>query len=430
MAENKNNQNNRNNKSFATFGSDSYKLEGAEVKSSADSRITLNIEEDSSQGVVLESVRKRRVEATGNPIVDLFNRINMYMIQHSKIKINVKANFFHLLSVMINSGIPMVKSLNALADQSVKTPKMKYIIEEMGENIIAGASLSKSLFMYPDVFSEQEIGMIQAGEASGQLSKVLGVLAHDTEKASSIRKKVKSALMYPMVLFSLLIVVVAVMLIYVIPQLTELFASAGGELPLITRIVVALSDFFVKQKVILLLAVIVLTVFIIVFKKTEQGKYFFDLLLIKIPVFGELFQKSYLSRFARSLSNLLDSSVSILKTLEITANSIGNEVYRRRLMLSMEDVKQGIPLAENLTESDLFPPMTVSMIEDVEQTAQLDTITAKVADFYENEVDTAVAGLSKIIEPIMLIVIGLTVGAVVAAIMLPIMNLANLAGSL
>lgn len=146
-------------------------------------------------------------------------------------------------------------------------------------------------------------------------------------------------------------------------------------------------------------------------------------------MFGPLFKKAFLSRFARSLSNLLDSNVTILKTIEIVANSIGNEVYKKRLLLSLEDIKQGIPLAENLADSDLFPPMLVNMIEVGEQTAQLDTMTAKIADFYESEVDTSVEGLSKILEPIILIVVGLSVGLVVAAIMLPIMKLADVAGS-
>ncbi len=413
------------NKDFSTYGSEAFKVDQEKKK-----RVILNIKEESTTGIELEKARDFQFEGTGNPFLDIFKRINFYMVKHSKIKIQVKATFFHLLSVMINSGIPMVKALQSLSRQMNKDPRMKMIIDELEGRIVAGSSLSEALFAFPDVFFEQEVGMIQAGEVSGQLSKTLEVLAHDTEKSSTIRKKVKSALMYPIVIFTLLVAVIAVMLMFVIPQLTDLFSSTSTELPLITRIVVGMSDILINGKLQIAAVIGGLILTFIIAKKTESGRYYIDKIKINIPIFGALLKKSHLSRFARSLSNLLDSSVTIIRTMQITADSVGNEVYRKRLMLSVEDIKQGIPLAESITASDLFPPMLVSMIEVGESTAQLDTIMAKVADFYEDEVDTTVAGLSKIIEPIMLIIIGITVGAVVAAIMLPIMELSNLAGSI
>lgn len=428
------------NQDFSTYGTESFKLGKGKPddgsKKSDDKSIILNIlEEDeapvsSGPPVVYGQTAHTGLVSTGNPILDWYNSMNLALAKKSKVKVDIKANFFHLLAVMISAGIPMVKSLKSLVAQSTESPKLKFVIEELAQSIVSGDSLSRAMMQFPDVFTEQELGMLQAGEASGQLAKVLEVLAHDTAKASAIKKKVKSALMYPAVIFTLLIAVIIVMLVFVIPQLSELFISSGNELPLITRIVVGLSDFFINQKYILISAVVGLGIFIFFFKKTPAGKYFFDKLLISIPIFGILFKKSFLSRFARSLNNLLDSSVTILKTMEITAKSIGNEVYKKRLLMSLEDIKQGIPLAENLSESDLFPPMLISMIEVGEQTAQLDTIMAQVADFYEMEVDTAVEGISKIIEPVILIIIGVTVGAVVAAIMLPIMQLSNVAGSL
>ncbi len=414
-------------KNFANYGQESFDLSQQDEKE----RIVLNIQEETPvTGILLDTMTKGDFIGTGNPVIDAFKRINLYFLKHSKIKVADKATFFHLLSVMINSGMPMVRALKALSKQSDSTPALKLIIDDLETKISEGASLSEAMIGHPKVFSEQETGMIQAGEVSGQLSGVLETLAHDTEKSVMIKKKVKSALMYPMVIFTLLIAVVVIMLVYVIPQLTELFTSTGGELPLITRIVVGLSDVLIERKLQLIVGVLSIILFVVIFRRTEQGHYFFDKLKLKIPIFGKLIQKTYLARFARSLGNLLDSSVSIVKTLEITAGSVGNEVYRKRLLLSVEDIKQGIPLAENLTESDLFPPMLVSMIEVGEETAQLDTISNKIADFYEDEVDTAVAGISKIIEPVMLVIIGLTVGAVVAAIILPIMQLTETAGSL
>ncbi len=331
---------------------------------------------------------------------------------------------------MINSGIPLIKALNSLVAQLEKNPRMQLIVEGISQDVSSGASLSESLLMNPDVFSEAEVGMVQSGEASGRLNSVMENLANDLEKAHMIKAKVKSAMIYPVVVFVLLIAVVAAMMIFVIPKLKSLFESNNAELPLITRIVVGLSDFMVEQKFTFAVSVLGLVLFLMILKKTDVGKYMIDKFKITVPLFGSLFKKAYLSHFARSLSNLLDSNISIVKTVEITANSVGNEVYRKSLLLSAEDIKQGIPLAESLSENPLFPPMLINMIEVGEETAQLDEISAKVAKFYEDEVDTAVAGISKIIEPVILIVIGLTVGAVVAAIMLPIMQLSNVAGVL
>lgn len=410
-------------KDFATTGTEAYKLSG---QTESKDKIVLNIQEESPYGIILDKSHKRQVVSTGNPIIDIYRKINLFFISRAGIKVKDKATFFHLLSVMVNSGIPMVKALRSLIAQLDTNPRLQMIIEDLSIGIESGNSLSESMLAFPNIFSEAEIGMVQSGEASGQISNVLENLSSDAEKAYSIKSKVKSAMMYPAIIFSLLILVVAAMMIYVVPKLTELFVSVQGELPLITRIVVGISDFMVNQKLILLVIVIAAVFGFSSFKKTEFGRYAIDDFKLKIPIFGPLLQKAYLSRFARSLSNLLDSNVSIVKTLEITANSMGNEVYRRRLLLSMEDIKQGIPLAENLSASTLFPPMLVNMIDVGEKTAQLDEITAKIAQFYENEVDTAVAGISKIIEPVILGIIGLTVGAVVAAIMLPIMKLSDL----
>ncbi|MFH1284186.1 MAG: type II secretion system F family protein [Candidatus Peregrinibacteria bacterium] len=413
-------------KDFATTGSESYKIPGAENQK----RIVLNIQEEKTEGIILEEKKGWKAAKTGNFIKDLWRSANRFFLSKSKVKTKEKVTFFHLLAVMVNSGIPMVKSLNSLVQQMDKSPRLQMILDHIAGDIEAGSSFSEALLKYPDTFTEQEIGMVRSGEASGQLSRVCENLSKDAEKVYAIKSKVKSAMIYPIVIFVLLIGVVAAMMIFVIPRLKELFTATGADLPLITRIVVGLSDFMVQQKFLLIIGILVVIFAFMLFKKTSIGRYAVDKLKISLPIFGVLFKKSYLSRFSRSLSNLLDSNISIVKAMEITGNSIGNDVYKKRIMLSMEDIKQGIPLAESLTESPLFPPMLINMIDVGEKTAQLDEITEKVASFYESEVDTAVEGISKIIEPVILIVIGLTVGAVVAAIMLPIMRLSSLAGAL
>lgn len=419
---NPNNMADQNKKDFATIDTESFQL-GEQLKSDA-KRVIINIDEENKDGIVLDKKDLKGLNQGG-----FMEAINQYLVAHSKVKIQDKATFFHLLGVMVNAGIPMVTALNSLVAQSEKSPRLKMVVEALASKIEGGTSLSVAMASDPDIFIEQEIGMVQSGEASGQLNKVLENLAKDTEKAYTIKSKVKSAMMYPVIVFMLLIAVIFAMMVFVVPKLTQLFENSGAELPLITRIVVWLSDFMVNQKFVIVVGVIAIYGAVYAFNKTDVGRYFFDGVKIKLPIFGPLFKKSLLSRFARSISNLMDSSITIINSLQITANSIGNEVYKKRILLAVEDIKQGIPLAENLMESDLFPPMLVNMIDVGEKTAQLDTITAKVADFYESEVDTAVAGISKIIEPVILVVIGLSVGAVVAAIMLPIMQLSNVAGA-
>lgn len=412
-------------KDFATTGAEVFKVGGKEPSKE---RIVLNIQEE-APGIVLDK-KKNKLDFSDTGFMQIWKKFNDFLISHSKVKVKDKATFFHLLSVMINSGIPMLQALKSLIAQLEKNPRLQLTVEDLYTSIESGNSLSEAMLASPNVFSEADVGMVEAGEASGQLAKVLENIAEDTEKAYSIRSKVKGAMMYPMVIMVLLVLVVGAMMIYVIPKLTELFTSVQGELPLITRIVVGTSDFMINRWAVILAAVVGFMVFIILFKKTTIGRYVIDDFKLHIPIFGKLLQQAYLSRFARSLSSLIDSNVSIVETLQITANSMGNEVYRKRLLLAMEDIKQGIPLAENLTASNLFPPMLVNMIEVGERTAQLGEITSKVAAFYESEVDTAVAGLSKIIEPIILVIIGLTVGTVVASIMLPIMKLSSLSGAL
>ena len=391
--------------------------------------IVLNIE-TTEEDEIPQKESTIKAESTGNIFVDTFNKLNNYLISLSGVKPKDKATFFHLLAVMINSGIPMLKSLESLKLQLANNAVFCSVLETMVEEIKGGKSLSESMASFAKVFTDAEIGMIRSGEASGQLAGVLENLADDAEKAYSIKNKVKSAMMYPIVILLLLVAVIVAMMVWVVPKLTDLFAATGGELPFLTKILITTSDFLRTNSKELILGLLVFVVIVAMYKRTDSGRYFFDKLKLNIPIFGKLFKKAFLSRFARSLSNLLDSNVTIVESLEITANSIGNEVYKKRLLMSMEDIKQGIPLAENLTASPLFPPMLINMIDVGEKTAQLDQISAKVASFYEDEVDTAVAGISKIIEPVILIIIGSTVALVVAAIMLPIMQLSNLSGAI
>ncbi|MBU1954175.1 type II secretion system F family protein [Patescibacteria group bacterium] len=366
---------------------------------------------------------------TGNPLIDTYRRLNQFVIDHSRVKIKDKAVFFRLLAAMLNAGLPLVRSLNTLGVQTEKTPKLSNALFAMGRSIEGGSSLSGAMSEYTDLFNDAEVGVVKAGEVSGQLNQTLKSLAEEVEKSATIAGKVKGALIYPVVIFTLLVVAMFLMMIMVVPQITTLFTQTGKDLPLPTKILITVSDISVNYWPFVLVGVVLIAILFGWYRRTRGGRYTLDWIKLKLPIFGDLIKKSALSKFSRGFANLLGSGVPIIKSIEIVAHSIGNDVYKRRLLLTSEDMKRGIPMAENLSGSPLFPRMLVNMVEVGEQTAQLENVMEKVADFYDEEVDTMVSSLSKIMEPMILVIIGVTVGGLVAAIMLPIMQLTDVASS-
>lgn len=365
---------------------------------------------------------------TGNPILDSFTKLNDYFIEHSKIKGKDIAVTFRLLSTMINAGIPLIKSLNTLGAQAEKSPRLQKILFDLAHELESGSNLSKAMGKYKDVFTQAQLGAVQSGEASGQLTSTFKNLAVESEKAASIAAKVKGALIYPIVILVIMFAVIFLMMILVVPQISGLYSQAGKDLPGITKALIATSDFTVAYWWLIILIIVGAVFGIISWKKTKSGKYYWDYMLLKLPAFGNLVQKSTLAKFSYSFGNLLSSGVPIIQAMEIVSMAVGNEVYRRRFLLTAEDMKSGIPMAENLSNSKLFPSMLVNMIEVGEQTAQLEMVTQKVAKFYNEEVNNAVKSLTKTMEPLIIVFVGATVGGLVAAIMLPIMQLTTLTG--
>lgn len=391
-------------------------------------QIVLNIAESSGKKILLRQ-QLSAVTLTGNPVIDTYRRVNQFMIDHTGIKIKEKAVFFRLLSVMLNAGLPLISSLRTLGVQSSKNPKLAKILYAMAGSIEGGKSLSEAMGEFPDVFDDAQIGVVKSGEASGQLNKVLKSLAEQLEKTASITGKIKGAMIYPIVIMCLLVVAIFLMMVMVVPQLTKLFSQTSSELPLPTKILIGMSNIAVNYWPFVLLTLFLLVIGFGYVRKTRWGRYWLDAAKLKVPIFGVVIQKGVLSKFARQFANLMGSGVPIIKSIEIVAHAVGNEVYKRRLILTAEDMKKGIPMAENMSESKLFPKMLVNMIEVGEQTAQLENVMVKVANFYDEEVDNVVASLSKIMEPLILVIIGLAVGGLVAAIMLPIMQLTDMSGS-
>ncbi len=332
------------------------------------------------------------------------------------------ATFFRLLAIMLNAGIPLVKSLDVIADQTLNR-NLKKTIYETARTIERGGTFSGALAQFPKMFGDSQVGMVKSGEASGQLNRVLNELSTEVEKIASMKKKLKGALMYPAFVFFILILVVSGMLMFVVPKIAELFSQTGQKLPLITRIVISASEFLKHDWMYILIGFVFLGIGFSYGKKAPATRRYFDAFFLKLPLFGKLLQKYILARFSRTLSNLIRSGIPIIETLQIDSRGLGNEIYKERVLLAAEDLARGIPLAESLKDSPLFPSLLVQMIAVGEQTAQLDNVSQKIAEYYEEEVDITVQSFSKVLEPLVIVLVGLSVGVIVAAIMLPIIQL-------
>ncbi|MFC1599446.1 type II secretion system F family protein [Patescibacteria group bacterium] len=400
-------------------------IEGAEA--ALDEKVVLNIGRSKEK---INFKKKMGIEQTGNFFFDIYMKVNEAFVNMGKVKMQEKATFFRLLAVMVDAGIPIINALNTLADQNKKNKKFQKIIEDMAFRIEGGESLSGSMEQYEKTFNESEIGMIRSGEVSGHLNDILRDLAKEVEKTAKTIAKVKSALTYPVVVLGILFLVLTLMLIYVIPNIQNLFEQTGAELPAITKFIIGMSKFMQNNIIQILLGIVAFVVILGMWKKTKSGKLHWDRFMLHVPITGPLLQKAILAQFARTLGNLLGSGVSITQSLQIISNATHNEVYKRKIKFSGDDIKAGIPLADALRGTKYFPQMLVNMIDTGEQTAQLENVSKKIATYYDEQVDLAVKGLTKVIEPIIMVFVGVAVGGLVAAIMLPILTLGDSVGDL
>lgn len=378
----------------------------------------------------IDALKKVRGKKPKKNLTGILKWLNDLVVNMTSIKLKDKVTFFQLLAVMINAGVPIIRSLYVLADQT-KNPKLQNVIRAIAKKMEEGASFSTAMAEHPKVFGESEKGMIASGEASGNLNNILKDLAHQAEKSAGIVAKVKGAMVYPIAIISIMIIALFLMLTIVVPQLTSIFTESGKTLPASTQLLMAMSDFAKSNWIGILIGVVLLVAGLVAFRRSKTGKYTTDLVLLHVPIFGALIKKLMVSRFSRLLASLLKSGVPIVKTLEITANAIGNDVYKKRIEYAAQDVAQGIPLGENLSDSEgLFPPMVSSMILVGEKTANITEVANKIADFYEEEVDNAVSTLSKLMEPVILVFMGASVGFIVAAIMQPIIALSDVSSAI
>jgi type IV pilus assembly protein PilC len=332
------------------------------------------------------------------------------------------AIFVRQFSVMIDAGLPLVQCLEILGSQQENKTFAK-ILQQTRMDVEGGASLADAMRKHPKAFDELFVNMIAAGEAGGILDTILKRLATYIEKAVKLKSQVKGAMMYPIAVIGIAGIVIAVILWKVIPTFAAMFEGLGAQLPLPTRIVIQMSNWFVR---LLPFMVVFIIAFVFLFKKyyaTYNGRRVVDRLVLKLPILGILMQKIAVARFCRTLATLMASGVPILDGLEITARTAGNAIIEDAIMAVRKGVESGLTVAQPLKESGVFPPMVVQMIGVGEQTGALDAMLSKIADFYEEEVDQAVANLLTLMEPVMIAFLGVTVGGIVISMYLPLFDL-------
>ena len=336
------------------------------------------------------------------------DKINEYLLASQSLKVKDKVVFYRLLSTMINAWISITKAVWILEKQEKKATVLKFILQKFQTDLKSWKWLSECMWDFPTSFWNAEIWMVESWEKTWKLNTSLNDLADQVEKLASINWKLKSALMYPLMIIVVVFWVVWVMMVVVVPKLLEIF-EWWDNLPASTQLLIIISDFFVYYWWVMLLVSAWLFVFLKIRNKTPTWKYNIDNFLLKIPVFGMITQKIILSKFARVLSWMLSSWVSIVESLRITSEAVWNEVYRQRILFIRDDIKKWLKIYESIDWDPLFPEMLISMIEVWEQTARLDKIILKIADFYDEEIDNTVWMINKLLEPIIIVFMAVVV---------------------
>jgi type IV pilus assembly protein PilC len=372
----------------------------------------------SSRDDVIAQLRKQRLS------VVKIDQDATKKIGRGSIKTRDVVIFTRQFSTMINSGLPLVQALTILAEQT-DNKALAEVTRKVVFDVESGNTVADALSKHPRAFTNLYVNMVAAGEAGGILDTILLRLATFLEKNDALVRKVKGAMIYPTVIMSVAAIAVVVLLIFVIPVFAGMFASAGQALPMPTRLVIGASG-FLRRYWWVIGAVVVIGGYM--FKKyyaTPPGKLVIDRLMLRMPVLGDVLRKSAVSRFTRTLGTLISSGVSILEGLEITAKTAGNRVIQDAIMQSRSSIAGGDTIAQPLQKSKVFPPMVISMIAVGEQTGGLDEMLSKIADFYDEEVDAAVSNLLSLLEPIMIVFLGVVVGGMVVAMYLPIFDMVN-----
>ena len=344
-----------------------------------------------------------------------------------KVKTTELLVFTRQLSTIVSAGLPLMQGLDILADQT-EDPNFGAIIDAIAQDVESGETFSDALRKYPKAFPDLYVSMVRSGEASGDLDGVLLQLADYLEASEELKRRIKSAMTYPVVAFGMIILIASGLIIFVVPQFATIFEQMGGELPAPTKILIAISNFLRTWYAVPTMVAVAfgISFSLKAYGKTETGKYNIDKVRLRIPVFGMLARKVAISRFTRTLSTLTRSGVNILQALEITERTAGNEVFARAVREAADSVRNGDTLADPLMRSEVFPSMVTRMIGVGEKTGALEIMLAKISDFYDAEVKALVDSLTSLIEPILIGLMGVVVGGIVIALFMPILMLSQL----
>lgn len=360
------------------------------------------------------------------------NRILVSSISKKAPEINIKigtgikkievSRFTRQFATMIGAGLPMVQCLDILSTQ-LENKELARIVKEVKEGVSGGATLSEALSQHPKIFDQLYTNMVEAGEVGGALDAILVRLAVYREKADQLIRKVKGAMVYPSVVAFVATAVTIGMLTFIVPVFAKMFGGLNAELPMPTQVILVVSNFLQDNFLYLMGIIIVLVIALIYWKKTPSGELMWAQAMLKMPVLGNLVRKSAVARFTRTLSTLLSSGVSILDALEITAKTAGNKVISNAINKSVLAIAEGDTITAPLKESGVFPPMVTQMISVGEKTGGLDEMLSKIADFYDEEVDDAVSALTSVIEPIIIVFMGVVIGGIMIAMYLPMFDI-------
>jgi type IV pilus assembly protein PilC len=375
-------------------------------------------------GAAREALRLRGLMATA--LEEQAGGTKAQALAVKKVKPKSLQIFSRQFATMIDAGLNVVTALVILEEQT-EDKKLAAVIGELRADVEGGLLLSEAMARHPRVFSRLFIAMVEAGEAAGILDVVLDRVAYQIEKETKIKRRVKGAMMYPIMVLSFATLVLIGMLLFLVPIFVDIFESLGGDLPMLTKIVVAASD-FLRARFYIVFPVIGFAIWgFFKWKKTERGRRIWDRLRMKVPMgIGKVIVKIGMARFSRTLSTLVAAGVDIIRSLEITGGTSGNSIIEDATREVRERVTQGVPIAVPLAEEDVFPPMVSHMVRVGEETGELEKMLSKIADFYEDEVDSAIASLTSIIEPLMMIAVGIVVGVIIIAMYLPMFKLLTL----
>ena len=343
----------------------------------------------------------------------------------SKVKIKEVSVFSRQFATMINAGLTLLRSLQILAAQT-SNKVFAAVIDDVRQDVESGSSLSQALARHPKQFNRLYVSMVRAGEVGGVLDSVLLQLASTIEKQVELRGKIKSAMTYPIAVLSMVLLILAAMLLFIVPLFKGMYKSLGGTLPLPTRILLTVSKLFVTWLPVILVAVVLLVIGLKRLIRTEKGRAVWDAFKLRIPVFGLLVHKTALARFSHTLSVLLHSGVPVLECLDITSDTVGNEVMARAIRDVRTGVTQGESIAKPLENHPVFPPMIVQMMAVGEETGAIDDLLEKIGTFYDQEIEATVDALTSLLEPLLIAVLGGAVGAMVIALYMPMFNIIKL----